>query len=126
VALAFLDDHGGLSAEVLVALLDCRRLVLQSRVEFAADVQQRNAGLGQRLEIVEQRLLGNVAAEDGVLGVDARYFVRVFGSYLLRSGPRQQATMNRMTRSMAVARSSLPLGPGRRVSGTRRCGSCTL
>jgi hypothetical protein len=75
--LALLDEDRDLPAKFLVALREDARLGVQPRVAAAADVQQRHASFRQDAEAVERLGLGHVAAQDRVLGVDARHLVRV-------------------------------------------------
>src|SRR5260221_7036865 len=52
MALALPDDHREISAEFLVFLLGHPRLAVEPRIEAAANVQERFAGLGERPSVV--------------------------------------------------------------------------
>ena len=51
--------------------------LVEPGVEAAADVDERHAGLGQGVQVVERRRLRHEAAQGRVLGVDAGDLVRV-------------------------------------------------
>ena len=74
---ALLNDHRHRPAQLLVALLRRARLVVEHGSRLAADVQQRHAGLGQGVQVVQRLRLRHGAAQDRVLPVDAGDLVRI-------------------------------------------------
>ena len=78
---AFLDDNGDPPAEFLVSLLGDPRLAFEPRIEAAANVEEVHTRVGQRGQIIERLRFRHVAAQDGILAVDATDLVRV------RDGP---------------------------------------
>ena len=54
MSLAFLDDDLDLAAKFLVSLLNLKRIVLEPRVEAAANMKKRHVGFGQGSEIIER------------------------------------------------------------------------
>src|SRR5262249_11030530 len=77
MTLAFLDDRGHPPAEVLVSLLSDPRLGCEPRIEAAANVEQVHTRVRQRGQIIERLSFRHVAAQDGILAVDATDLVRV-------------------------------------------------
>src|SRR5262249_60432182 len=77
MTLAFLDDHGHPPAEFLVSLLSDPRLGCEPRIEAAANVEPVTTSVRQRGPIIERLSFRHVAAQDGILAVDATDLVRV-------------------------------------------------
>src|SRR5260370_15606979 len=57
MSLAFLDDDRDLSTQFFVSLFNHPRVVVETRVETAANTDERHARPGEYVQAVEQRLL---------------------------------------------------------------------
>src|SRR6516164_1555722 len=77
MALAFLDHNGDPPAEFPVSLLDDPRLTFEPRIQAAANVEEMHTRDGERGQIIERLSFRHVAAQDGILAVDATDLVRV-------------------------------------------------
>ena len=73
----FFDHDRDLPPEFPVSLLGNTRLGFDPRIEAAANVEERHARVGQRGQIIERLCFRRVAAQNGILTVDATDFVRV-------------------------------------------------
>src|ERR1700679_227521 len=78
MSLALLNDDLDFAAKPLVSLLNLERIVLEPRVEAAANVKKRHAGFGQGIEIIERLRFHEWAAHARILSVDAGNLVRIF------------------------------------------------
>src|SRR5580658_9060188 len=75
---ALFDDDLDFATELFVSLFNLERIVLEPRVEGAANVEKRHVGFGQRGEIVERLGFREGAAHARILSVDTGDFVRIF------------------------------------------------
>ena len=79
MSLALLDDDRERTAKFLVTFLDNKCLIVEGRVEAAANVQKRHAGLGQRRSSGEVRDCAGTAetvVPDGLLAIEGNLRLR--------------------------------------------------
>jgi len=78
MSLALLNDDLDFTAKLLISLFNLKSIVLEPRVEAAANVKKRHVGFGQGGEIIERLRYRPGTVHARILGVDAGNLVRIF------------------------------------------------